>query len=163
MSRDAISKNFANIALFDGLSLEQLTEISGIAERAFFQQGATLAACGEPSDKAILVVDGELECTGGVSLATPLAGNQAGRMIAEMAMFIEDFKHSSTFVARTPTKALVIQRAAMLAKLEADRQLAALFIKNIASRLNGTLTELKAVENSLRPEQPANIAEGRAA
>ena len=163
MSQDAISQNFANIALFDGLSPEQLTEVSGIAERTLFPQGATLAACGDSSERAILVVDGELECTSGVSSASPLVGNQAGRIIGEMAMFIEDFKHPSTFVARTPIKALVIERAALLPKLEADRQLAKLFIKNIVSRLNGTLTELKAVEQSLRPEQPTNVAEGRAA
>ena len=155
MAPNALTAILVNVALFDGLSEAQIAEISRVGERVLFQEGAALATRGDPCDAAIVVVDGALECTEGVAAEAQLDANQTGCLIGEMAMFIEDYRHQATFVARTPTKALLLHRSAIRSCIESDPTLAEQFVANIAARLKQTCVELQDVETPLRPAEPA--------
>ena len=149
MVQDILTTQLAQSALFAGLSPLQLREIARNAEKVMFQPGDRLTVTGEPSSRAILIVDGELDCIDGVGRELERTGNQAGLVLGEMAMFIDDYAHSATFAARRPTKAALISREAMLAQLSEDPHLAEHLVARVSDRLRNLVDEIREVERTM--------------
>ena len=93
MAHTSISAHIARAAIFQGLSAAQIGRISRNAERVLFQPGDDITVQGETSDQAILIVEGEIDCVAGVGADCNFDGDQGGKVLGEMAMFIDDFEH----------------------------------------------------------------------
>ena len=120
MTQTSISNHIARASLFQGLDADQIDRIARRTERVLFQAGDNITIQGEVGDKAILIVEGEIDCVAGVGTDMDFEGDQGGAMLGEMAMFIDDFEHPATFKARNQTKALLIDRREMLQELADD-------------------------------------------
>ncbi len=146
MIQPAISAHIARAAIFQGLSPAQINKISQGSERVLFQPGDDIAVQGELSDKAILIVEGEIDCVAGVGADVELEGDQGGKMLGEMAMFIDDFEHPASFKSRNHTKALLINRTEMLKELADDPEMTDHLVQRVSSRLQGLIAEMREIE-----------------
>ncbi|MGI9424810.1 MAG: Crp/Fnr family transcriptional regulator [Hyphomicrobiaceae bacterium] len=162
MIQDLLTAQLSQSALFAGLAPAQLREIARHAEKVMFHPGEKLTVSGQPSSQAILIVDGELDCLDGVGSDLERSGNQAGLVLGEMAMFIDDYEHSATFEARSPTKAALINRDAMLALLSADPQLAEHLVSKVSDRLRNLVEEIRSVERNMTRAQDRASAQALA-
>ena len=146
MAQAAISAHIARAAIFQGLSPSQIDRISDNSERVLFQPGDDIAIQGEISDQAILIVEGEIDCVAGVGADAEFDGDQGGKMLGEMAMFIDDFEHPSSFKARNHTTALLINRRDMLKELAKDPEMTDLLVQRVSSRLQGLIAKMREIE-----------------
>lgn len=156
MAHNSLTYQLTRTDLFRGLTPFQITEIARNSERVMFQPGDTISACGAQSDRAILVIEGEVTCTEGAGAEETFDGDQAGLMIGEMAMFIDDFEHPSTFLARSPTKALMIGRTAMLDQMANDAEMAEYLVAKMAERLDRLVEQLRHIEIQLSDASDAD-------
>lgn len=163
MAHNLLTHQLTRTDLFRGLSSRQISEIARNSERVMFSPGDDISVCGESGDEAILVIEGELECTKGVGAGQPLVGDQAGLMIGEMAMFIDDFEHPSTFTASSKTKALMIRREAMLAQMADDPEMAELLVAKVTQRLGDLIEQLRQIETDLGEIDEADSTAGQGA
>ena len=152
MAQAAISAHIARAAIFQGLSSAQIDRISHGSERVLFQPGDDIAVQGEISDKAILIVEGEIDCVAGVGADAELDGDQGGKMLGEMAMFIDDFEHPASFKARNHTKALLINRQEMLKELAEDPEMTDHLVQRVTSRLHGLIGQMRKIEAQVSDE-----------
>ena len=161
MTQTSISNHIAQTYLFQGLDADQIDRIARRTERVLFQAGDYITIQGEVGDKAILIVEGEIDCVAGVGTDMNFEGDQVGAMLGEMAMFIDDFEHPATFKARKLTKALLIDRREMLQELANDRDLTDHLVRQVRSRLNGLIAQMRDIEQDLQtpvseiPAQPS--------
>jgi CRP-like cAMP-binding protein len=144
MAASTLISSLKQVALFQGLSPIQITEIARHAERIIFKPGETIIAEGEDGDAAFIIVGGDAMRIEGPDLAGP-EPVVAGSMVGEMAMLVET-EHSSTVVARTPVRALKILRSAMLEHMTVDPAIADHLVERIAQRLNAIASELRAID-----------------
>ncbi|MEM7749465.1 MAG: cyclic nucleotide-binding domain-containing protein [Pseudomonadota bacterium] len=147
MTQAPLSAYIARADIFQGLSADQLERISRRTERVLFQPGDDIAVQGETSDQAILIVEGEIDCIAGVGADAEFVGDQGGKMLGEMAMFIDDFEHPATFKARVQTKALLINRNEMLEELAQDPEMTEYLVQRVSSRLNNMIAEMRRIES----------------
>ena len=161
MTQTSISHHIARASLFQGLDPDQIDRIARRTERVLFQAGDDITIQGEVGDKAILIVEGEIDCVSGVGTDMDYEGDQGGAMLGEMAMFIDDFEHPATFKARNQTKALLIDRREMLRELADDPDLTDHLVRRVSSRLNGLIAQMREIEQGFEtsaneaPAQPA--------
>lgn len=161
MTQVSISNHIARADLFQGLAADQISRIARRTERVLFQAGDDITIKGEVGDKAILIVEGEIDCVSGIGSDLDFDGDQGGTMLGEMAMFIDDFEHPATFKARNQTKALLIDRREMLEELAHDPALTDHLVRRVSSRLNGLIAEMRQIEQGFdlpSPESPAQTA-----
>src|SRR5690606_27684464 len=151
-----------HVALFQGLTPFQITEIARTAERIVFKPGDTIVAAGVEGDAAFLIVGGDAVRVEGPTIAGVAEIITPGSLVGEMAMLIET-EHTSTVVARTPVRALKITREAMLAHMTADPSIADHLVARISSRLASLADELRAIDCSLGSGQADDGAETAAA
>ena len=158
MVPDSLLTPLVRVSLFCGLSKTRLQAIADAAERIAIDGGTTIIAEGQPGEAAYLLVKGRaarLDRIGAPSEALPI-----GTLVGEMAMLIET-THTATVVAIEPIKALKLTRAAMLAVMEHDPEIAAHFITKLSARLQTLADELRAVESGLDPSAPAKSTSAR--
>lgn len=136
------------VALFQGLTPYQITEIARTAERIVFKPGDTIVAAGADGDAAYLIVGGDAVRVEGPAISGVAEIIAPGSLVGEMAMLIET-EHSSTVVARTPVRALKITREAMLAHMAADPSIADHLVARISSRLVSLAEELRSIDQTL--------------
>ena len=161
MTQTSISQHIARANLFQGLNADQIGKIARRTERVLFQAGDDITVQGEIGDKAILIVEGEIDCVAGIGSDIDFEGDQGGTMLGEMAMFIDDFEHPATFKARNQTKALLINRREMLEELAEDPDLTDHLVRRVSSRLNGLIAQMREIEQGFEasaPEVPAQPA-----
>ena len=146
MVPDTLLTPLVRVPLFNGLSKSQLQALADAAERIAIDSGKTIIAEDQPGDCAFLLVKGQaarLEGTGRATETLPL-----GTMVGEMAMLIAT-THTATVVAIEPIKALKFTRAALLAVMQEDPDIAAHFVTKLTARLEILARELRAVDERL--------------
>lgn len=148
MPFDTIVNSLKKTPLFQNLQSSQLKNIAQLAEKVLYKPGDMIIEEGDVGDSAILLVSGTA-----IRVSGPDAGPHGeqigeGAMIAEMAMLVESV-HSSTIMARSPVKALRINRSDLLEHMLVDRDLADHLVHVIVGRLANLAEELRAVEASL--------------
>jgi CRP-like cAMP-binding protein len=150
MVMDAIIMPLRQVALFQGLTPLQVTEIARHAERIVFRSGDTIIHAGEEGDAAYLIVSGDAVRTVAPGRPEAIERLDAGSLVGEMAMLI-DTEHSATVVARGTVRALKLTRAAMHAHMLADPSIADHLVTKIAGRLKAVAAELRAIHDGLGP------------
>lgn len=144
MAIDTLISPLLGHEIFQGLSLDQLTQIARRAERIVYRPGDTIASRDTDSAAAVLIVTGSAVRTSGPAdfdFEKPIL---PGSLIGEMQMLIET-EHSSTIIAQTQMRALRILRAEVHEQMLQDSTLADHFVKKISSRLSNLTDELRHV------------------
>jgi CRP-like cAMP-binding protein len=163
MTSKALIQPLRHVALLQGLPPLQVTEIARRALRVTFKPGDEIISAGATSDAAIVLVSGEAERISGTH-GRPMAEIvPEGAVLAEMAMFV-DTVHTSTVVARSPVRALRIDREDMLELIAAEPELAQHFIAVVSGRLKAVADEMRGIENLLQSSlETAAIANAQSA
>lgn len=150
MQFDTLLVVLNRVALFQGLSSMQLSEIARCAEPVTIRAGHRIIADGDIGTAAYLLLSGDA-----VRLSDDDEADdeivEPGSLIGEMAMLI-DVEHSSTVAARGKVKALKISRD-VLARLMADQpELAEHFVDAVSGRLRAMAYALHQIDCSLNGE-----------
>lgn len=142
---DMLVRPLARVALFQGLSGQQLAEIARRAERIVYTSGSVLIEKDREGDAAILIVSGEARRVAGPGADGGASVVPEGSLLGEMAMLIET-EYSSTVVASGPIRALRFTREEMHALMAQDNSLADHLVHKISGRLSALIAELRAVD-----------------
>lgn len=148
MAIDALVKPLLRLPLFQGLKPLQLTEIVRRAGRIIYKPGDVLIREDDVGDGAIIIVAGEAFRVPHDGDTSPAEAVPEGSMVAELAMLVETV-HSATIVARTPIRALKINREDMHELMGEDAQLGEHMMTRIASRLSNLVREIQAIDGAL--------------
>ena len=160
MVPDSLLTPLVRVPLFNGLTKSQLQALADSAERIAIDSGQTIIADDQPGDCAYLLVKGRAARLNGIGQPTePLP---LGTMVGEMAMLIAT-THTATVISIEPIKALKFTRAAMLAVMQDDPDIAAHFITKLTARLDTLAQELRAVDQGLAGAPVATDRSGRTA
>lgn len=152
VSQEALIAPLRGVALFEGLTGEQLAAIAKSAERIVFKPGDKIIEDGTDSGAAFLVVSGEARLLETGDSDEPMTV-EPGSLLAEMSMFI-DSEPSATVVATSAVRALKLDRLAMLDRMTADPTLADHFVAAISGRLKDIADELRRIDRTLAGERP---------
>ena len=155
MATDIIVEHFRKIALFQGLSPLQITEIARRAQRIVYQPGQTIIAENEQSAAAILIISGVAIRVSGPQTKPEGDRLSPGALIGEMAMLIET-QHSSTIIAHSQVRALHIYRTDLIEQMQEDPRIADHFVSILTGRLSSIAGELQNIEMSLSRYTPPN-------
>jgi len=136
------------VALFQGLSFEQIALIARNAERIVYRPGDTIIAVDSEGDAAVLVVSGDAVRVSGLGLEGDVEVIAEGSLLGEMAMLVE-MEYTSTIIARGQVRALRITREGLKDQMERDPVLVDHFLHMIAGRLSELAIELRAVDQAL--------------
>ena len=148
LAMDLLVKELAHVALFQGLTDLQLSEIARRAERVIFHPGAMIIEENAEADAAILIVSGEAVRVSGPELKSRAEPVPVGSMLGEFAMLVET-TYSSTIVARGPVRALRLTRDELHAQMVDDLRVAERLTENIVARLSRFADELRQVDAAL--------------
>ncbi len=149
MARDALIHALRHVAMLDGLSPLQVTEIAYRADRIVFKTGSIITTALQPADAAIVIVSGTAEQITGPGLKANTQLLPPGTIIADMAMLVETTP-TSTVVAATEVRALRIGRKDLLQLMAEDPSLAQHFITKAAGRLRNIASQMRQIEQGLR-------------
>lgn len=147
MSSEALIAPFTRIALFEGLTQDQLERIARAAERIVYQAGDVIQTEGDISDAAVLIVSGHADVVDEPSDATG-DNIEPGSLIGEMAMLIET-RAASTVIARGAVRACRIPRRQLRKLLETDPTVADHLMAKISERLNAMAAEMRRVDSMI--------------
>ncbi len=95
-------------SLFSGMTDRSLEAVAGMVREVEFEPGAELVREGEAGDSFLVLVEGAADVT--TAAAGPLDGLRAGDFLGEIAL-IDGKPRSATVTARTPIRALLLERA----------------------------------------------------
>ncbi|HRY07154.1 MAG TPA: cyclic nucleotide-binding domain-containing protein [Hyphomicrobiaceae bacterium] len=148
MAKDALIRALRQIALFDGLTPLQITEIARRADRIVYRPGQTMITAHQPTDAAVVIFSGTAERTSGPGLERVPQLLPAGTIIAEMAMLI-DLVPGSTVIAQTEVRALRLTRSEMHRLIAEDPALGEHFIGKATARLKGIARKMRDIDTDL--------------
>ena len=149
MSAKILAQKIRCADILSELSDEHLTQIALNAQLRRFETGDLIAEKGTGSTHAIIILNGTFACTEGVGEGKKFCEDHIGTVIGEMAMFIDDFEHPSTFVATSEINAIQLKRSVMLKLMENDQDLAAQFVEKVTGRLSEIVSAVSEIEKSL--------------
>lgn len=147
MAFDTLVQPLRVLALFQGLSPAQLTEIARRAERVVYRAGDHIITEDATADAAVIIVAGEAHRTSGPDL-DEVEVLPVGTLLGEMGMLVET-THTSTVVAVSAVRALRIQRAELMAQMARDQSLADHFVRLVTERLHEIAEAMRAVDCGL--------------
>ena len=150
MPDNALAQQMRHVDIFSDLTNEQLVLITFYMRQKIFNDGDIIAKKGKNCNTAIIIANGNFTCTEGIGKGKQFLEDQSGTVIGEMAMFIDDFDHPSTFIATGCVKALLIDRATMIKLMESDQDLTTRFIGKISSRLSEVTSAVNEIEKLLQ-------------
>lgn len=152
LTREQISVRLREVALFQGLGQDDLTEILRISEQERVDAGEYVFEEGERGDHFYVIVHGEIElrkATGdGVRKLASLGPGQA---FGEMAL-LNQTPRSASALALTDTYLLSVSRAAFSLMLGGDT-LAVRLLKNLSKALWATSVRLASQQKTASPER----------
>lgn len=153
MSRDALITSLRRVALLQGLTPFQITEIARRADRIVYKPGDTIIAADAEAEAAILIVSGTAERRVGPAFDGAPETLPEGVILGEMAMLV-DTHHSSTVIAATQVRALRIARSEMRELMAEEPAVAEHFIAKVASRLAALAKEMRDIDGILAQIAP---------
>ena len=131
--------------IFQGLDIELLGAIAGIAERVTAPQGHVIARAGEPAEGAILIVNGAARSMRSGLTQAVERKIEAGALIGELAMLVET-TFAATVTADTPLRLMKIARADLYRLMHEEGKIAAHFAGKIGERLQSLVSEVRQIE-----------------
>ena len=139
MTRDA---HLDAVALFAGLSDDELAQLAANADTVRLEPGAELFAEGDAGDGAYVITVGELEIVKqGVNREVLLAVQGPGSVIGEMALLGEGLRTASV-IAETDLELLRIDYKALERVRRRDPKISAKLSMNIARILSERVQEM---------------------
>ena len=152
LTREQISVRLREVALFQGLVQDDLTEILRISEQERVDAGEYVFEEGERGDHFYVIVHGEIELrkATGDGLRR-LATLRPGQAFGEMAL-LNQTPRSASAIAVKDTYLLSVSRAAFSLMLGGDT-LAVRLLKNLSKALWATSVRLAAQQKTSSPEQ----------
>jgi CRP/FNR family cyclic AMP-dependent transcriptional regulator len=147
---EALVTPFLRVPLFMGLPPNHLARIASCAERIVYRPGDVIIHGGGAGDAAVLVVSGEAARIDGPSDHDGEEPVPPNALIGEMAMLIET-EHTSTVIAKSTVRALLIPRSALAEVMEQDTRIAEHFIGKLTARLQDVADQLRSVDTMLTP------------
>lgn len=148
MATDTLIQALRQIALFDGLSPLQVTEIARRADRVVYKPRQVITIANQPIDAAIVIFSGTAERISGPGLKQSPQQLPAGTIIAELAMLIEMVPNSSV-VALTQVRALRLARTEMHRLIAEDPTLGEHFVAKAVARLKDIEANMRHIEADL--------------
>ncbi|MBI2322129.1 MAG: cyclic nucleotide-binding domain-containing protein [Chloroflexi bacterium] len=175
MSLPETAASLGRARLFERAGAEDLAALAAAAAVRAFAPGEVLARAGEPAEALLVIVEGRVaveaapegDTLPGVSVAL-----DPGDSLGELAV-LDGAAHAATAIARMPTTALWLPRAALLAAVRASPELAVALLATLAGWARRA--DRRAAELALRgagappfafrrlhaaPGEPADVAEG---
>lgn len=137
MQLDMLVMPLLRAPLFMDMTTTQLKTLALGAERVSFRAGEALITAGEPGEAAFLVVSGEVSVKDGAAEVDRDIPLGMGTLVGEMAMLVETV-HSTTVVADTPVRALMLSRSGLAELMASEPSIA----EHIGSRLQDRIDEL---------------------
>ncbi len=153
MALDIGVQYLRKLALFNGLSPLQITEIARRTARVVYQPGQTIIEENKQSDGAVLIISGLAIRVSGPGLTAKHEPLHPGTLVSEMAMLVET-QHSSTVLAHKQVRALHICRDDLLNQMGEDPSLADHFMTILTERLSTIADELRMIETGLNHRAP---------
>lgn len=145
MAVETSAELLGRVALFEGLTQEQLTAVANIGKKTFFEAGAPIVTEGETGEIAYLILSGR-------AVSTPPEGSilepvemATGALIGEMAALAETI-HNVTIVAEERVRALALSRADLFEVMEADIDIAQFLSEKLLDRLAVLAQDLRVVD-----------------
>ena len=148
MSAEVFAEPLQKVALFEGLTQQQLQELGRRTDRVIYRPGEVLIEENAEADAAILIVSGDAVRVSGPAMRDRAEPVPTGALLGEMAMLIETV-HTATVVARTSVRALRISRDDVHELMAKDAALAHHFVERIADRLKSLMDTLREVDATL--------------
>lgn len=143
MSFNSLVTSLSRVALFRGLTREQLERLARAAERAIYPNGQTIVRQGEIANASILIVSGSaIRCDDVVNSASSNGVLCAGALIDDMAMLI-DVTANATVVSRETVRALKFPRASIHDQMICDPSLSEHFIEKVRMQLAACSEQLR--------------------
>lgn len=159
MTAQALIAPLKAVALFQGLTPFQISDLARTAERIMFRAGDVIIEEGKEGDGAFLIVAGEVERTHGPGLEGRPEPVELGSLVGELAMIVET-EHTSTVVARGPVRALKFSRDMLIERMTADPTIADHLVQKISGRLRDLATELRRLDDCLAGATTADVLDG---
>ena len=152
LTREQISVRLRDVALFQGLGQDDLTEILRISEQERVDAGEYVFEEGERGDHFYVIVHGEIELRKATGDGfRKLAVLRPGQAFGEMALLNQTPRSASAF-AQKDTYLLSVSRAAFSLMLGGDT-LAVRLLKNLSKALWATSVRLASQQRTAAPEQ----------
>jgi CRP/FNR family cyclic AMP-dependent transcriptional regulator len=156
MVEDAIESGFrlahetnaellGRVAIFAGLSPDQLNAIANKGKKSFFAEGRELIKADAKGDTAYLILTGLAATEQGSEDAPEAELLEPGTVVGELAMLVET-THSMTVKAKVRVRALAISRADLYEVMEADPAIAHHFSQKLLERLAVLATDLRQMD-----------------
>ena len=145
MALETNAELLGRVAIFDGLSQEQLTAIANRGRKTFFAEGAPIFRAGDKGDTTYLVLTGLAATDPDADSGLEPEMLEPGTLVGEMAMLVET-THTLTVKAKVRVRALAITRADLYELMETDPAIAHHFALKLAARLNDLATDLRQLD-----------------
>lgn len=151
----------ARVPTFARLDPARLKLLAFTSRALRFAAGDTLIRAGDPSDSALLILEGTVEFIGGSGPSEFVIGTAgANTMIGEMGV-IMNVPRTVTVRAREPVRALRISAQVFLRLLSESPEVALDMMRQLCERLASTTKRLESAQRQLvdaRIDQPAKGA-----
>jgi CRP/FNR family cyclic AMP-dependent transcriptional regulator len=132
MQRSWINRELAQVALFEGLSKQELRQVSAMTTRVEAPAGRVLVKQGAPGQEFIVMIDGEVQVVWDDRL---LATRGPGDHVGEMAL-VDRQPRSATVIASTPVVIEVMSRPDFRDLIHG--------VPDVAARIAATVAERRA-------------------
>jgi len=138
------------VALFDGLSDDDLARICADVQDVTLAPGSVLFREGDPGDRAFVITDGEVEILKATDRREVLlAVRKAGDVIGEMAL-LEEEPRRATVRARTQTQLVAVPKAALDDLLDTSPAATRAVFGTFLARQRATNDQLKQSERMVQ-------------
>jgi CRP/FNR family cyclic AMP-dependent transcriptional regulator len=115
------------------LNDEDVEWLSTVGERQWLKAGTTLIREGEPTEALIFLLDGQVSVT--IEGLGEIARLGSGEILGEMSL-VDESPPSATVTVIAPTHILAVDKARLVARLDADAAFAARLYRAIAMFLS---------------------------
>lgn len=137
----ALAEILAKVPLFHGLHKPQLKKLLQLCMPISFAEGERVCAMGEPSDRVLILLSGELAVSmgDGVRVATVRPVTTVGEM-----GFVTHWQRTVTLIAAAPCSMMAIPNARLQALLQSDTDLHLRMLKSIVAIMAARIVNLNA-------------------
>ncbi|NNE99927.1 MAG: GNAT family N-acetyltransferase [Pyrinomonadaceae bacterium] len=133
-----------NIYLFEGLTDEQVRRLAEICTLEKYEKEKEIVAAGQKSERAFIVLDGELEVlAGNDDAARTLGVIESGECLGETSLLSQK-PHSVSAKTTKRTEAAVIKREDLVELIRRRPDIGVVLYKNLAESLGNKLRDIDA-------------------
>ncbi len=127
---------FKSVALFSGLSVQELNSITAICEERHYPAGSTIIQQGETGEEMYVIQNGQVEIVlVGTKPERPVVVLGNGQILGEMSLLDYGYR-SATARAAEATTVQVIEQGDFTALCERDNHIGYVVMRNLAADIS---------------------------